>query len=503
MAGIIAANLLHIPLWITAVITVLIFTTTIIFLKSKISSSLAALTILFFATFMTNATSTREVMPHGKRLVTTLDITETPYTNGRWQKAAADVSQFRLYDANFDVSESTPEKTWHKSNEKVVIRFDTAHKIAIGDRLITTGYAGALGTKQYEDYAKLMERRGYSASVWVDESQKVIVLPDKHRTLRYYAARMQSAAGERLERLHLTPEAMGIASAMSIGERRTMDKITKENYSLTGTSHLLSVSGLHVGIIAMLVNALLLFVPAFRYGHIVKNIVAIAIIWLYAFVSGLSPSVVRAALMFTGAQAAFASSRSSSRLNILLATATVMLLVNPNYLYDISFQLSFAAVAGIFILYMPLYGLVKCRFKILNVFWGVFMVGLAATLTTTPLVSYYFGQIPIIGLVINPVVIATANVVVLLSMFWIMIPASFLNGIFSACIGFFAELQNSIISAGASIDWVAIPVKLQLWQVLSIYIAALTGCLLAQRYRSQRKEPNPAYETVREQMKED
>lgn len=494
VAGIVAANTVVLPLWLAAGLAVISFAATIIFLRRPASSLLTALTIFLFAVTITEATKTREVMPHGKLMVMTLNVTDTPETKGRWIKASAVVDKYRLYD--------TDNGEWNKSAEKVILRIDTTRKISIGDRLIATGYAGALGNKAYEGYVNLMKRRGYSATVWVGANSNIILLPEKHRTLRYYAARMQSAAGERLDRLHLSPEAMSIASAMSIGKRSAMDKATNESYSKTGTSHLLSVSGLHVGIIAMLVNFLLWLLPAFRYGHIIKNIVAIAVIWLYAFVTGLSPSVVRAAIMFTGAQAALASSRSSGRLNILLATATVMLLVNPNYLYDISFQLSFVAVAGIFLLYMPLYNLVKSRFKVLNAFWAVFMVGLAATLATTPLVSYYFGQIPVIGLIINPAVIATSNVVVLLSMLWIIIPVGFLNGIFSTAIGFCADLQNTIIASGASESWAALPAKLQLWQVLALYATALTAYFIVYRYRSKHPKPEKAYITVREHLED-
>ena len=140
-------------------------------------------------------------------------------------------------------------------------------------------------------------------------------------------------------------------------------------------------------------------------------------------------------MMFTGAQLALAASRTGNSANILLATATVMLLVNPNYLYDISFQLSFTAVAGIFLFYRPLYGLVHSRIKALNAFWAIFMVGLAASLATAPLVSYYFGRIPLIGIILNPLLILTANATVLLSLLWIIAPLPLLQGPFSAAIG--------------------------------------------------------------------
>lgn len=483
--GIVTANAVDIPIWVSATLAVLLLTTALVFLKKSYSSVLTALTVFFTACLTTTLTATQQIIPHDEKLVMAITITDTPEQSGQWTKASARIDSYRHYNAD--------TSAWHKSDEKMIARFDSSLSPEAGDRMIVTGRVGNLGTKDYASYVSLMKRRGYSATLWVNQYDKVVMLPEKHRDLRYLGLRMQAAADERLSRLRLTQSAMNTAEAMSLGIRSGMDKQTRDEYSATGASHLLSVSGFHVGIVAMLVNILLWLLPSVRSGHIIKNATAIIVIWLYALMTGLSPSVVRSAAMFSGAQLAFASSRGYAGGNILLATASVMLLLAPNYLYDISFQLSFAAVAGIFTLYKPLYNSVKSRFKVTNAFWSVFMVGLAATLVTIPLVSYYFGRIPVIGILINPFLILTANITVLLSIFWILMPIPLLNGIFSTAINFAANLQNDMIAVSAAKSWASLPLRVEMWQALLIYAAAIAAGIII--YTKRRDEAQKKQKT--------
>lgn len=483
VAGIVAANAVRLPLWPVAAAAGLALAAAALTGRRPAAASLLTYAAIFLsAATAALATRTRAVMPHGQRLVMTMAVTDTPEEAGHWRKATVRIDRYRAFAGD--------DTAWHFSGEKAVARFDTSFHIRPGERLIATGYAGELGSADYAGYVRLMQRRGYSHSVWVDGRQELLSLPGRHLTPRCYAARMQAAVAERLSRLGLSPAAYGTAAAMSIGYRGGLPAEVRDDYGTTGASHLLAVSGLHVGIVAMLVNLLLWLLPAFRYGHIVKNAAAITAIWLYTALTGLPPSAVRAAMMFTGAQLALAASRTGNSANILLATATVMLLVNPNYLYDISFQLSFTAVAGIFLFYRPLYGLVHSRIKALNAFWAIFMVGIAASLATAPLVSYYFGRIPLIGIVLNPLLILTANATVLLSLLWIIVPLPLLQGLFSAAIGAAAGLQNAVVGIAAEKSWASLPLRLEVWQVIALYAAVLAACLLLRGRKTEHNEPS-------------
>lgn len=480
-AGILAANAVAVSVWAAAAGTAAAIAGAALTGRRPRTASLLTYAAIFLsAATVTLATRPHAVLPHGERLVMTLGIADTPETAGRWMRATARIDRYRRCDR---------EDTWHRSGEKAVVRIDTAFRIRAGQRLVATGYASPLGTPEYAWYTRLMQRRGYSQSVWINDRQELILLPDAYRSPHGIASGMQAAAAERLARLDLTPAAYGTAAAMSIGYRGGLPDEVRDDYGTTGASHLLAVSGLHVGIVAMLVNLLLWLLPAFRYGHVVKNAAAITVIWLYTLLTGLSPSAVRAALMFSGAQLALAASRSGNSANILLATASVMLLIRPDYLYDISFQLSFTAVAGIFLFYRPLYDAVRSRFRLANAFWAVFLVGLSASFATAPLVSYYFGRIPLIGIVINPLLILTANATVLLSILWILLPLPPLNALFSTAIEGAAGLQNAVIDASADKGWASLPLELTVVQVLLLYALMLAGGILLRSRLAARRPP--------------
>ena len=479
IAGIVVSDVCHAALWpMAAVAVVMAVGAALCCQKYTAVASLLVYGMLFFAAAaMTAATRTRGVLPCGEKVVMTLGITDMPEVSGRWSRATAHVNEFRL------VAE---EDGWRRSGEKVVVRFDTSFHVTAGQRLIATGYASALGSEDYAGYVRLMQRRGYSRSVWVNDTQDIVVLPERKVTLKIVAAHWQAEAARRLAELGLSEESYATAAAMSIGTRGNFPDTLRDDYNTTGAAHLLAVSGLHVGMVAMLVNILLWPLPVLRRGHILKNCAAVVAIWFYAMLSGMSPSVGRAAMMFTGAQFAFAVSRTGNGTNIFFATAAVMLLINPNYLFDISFQLSFAAVAGILMLYKPLYGMVKGRFKFTNAIWALFMVGLAASLATTPLVSYYFGRIPIVGVIINPLLILVANVTVLLSLLWILMPIPFLTGIFSKVIDMSAWLQNSLIAVSADKWWASVPARMEMWHVLLLYVMWLCVYVILRSRRIER-----------------
>jgi competence protein ComEC len=258
---------------------------------------------------------------------------------------------------------------------------------------------------------------------------------------------------------------------MTTGDRVGITTELRRAYSHTGASHLLAVSGLHVGIIFLIINMLLYLLPLAPRGHIAKNIVAIVAIWLYAALTGLSPSATRAAFMFTGAQLALASSQARNSANIMSGTALVMLAVKPGLLFDISFQLSFIAVAAIMAWFSPLYRLVRSRFRLLNALWATLLIGLVASTATMPLVSHTFGVFSPAGIVLNPLVITTAHLVIGLSLLWILVPAPVLEPVFRWLVGGPAWLQNRVVESVAGVPGAAVEWTMPLWLVFIFYTA--------------------------------
>ncbi len=189
-----------------------------------------------------------------------------------------------------------------------------------------------------------------------------------------------------------------------------------------------------------------------------------------------------------GSEISFTASRTRSATNIMCGTAVVMLALWPGLAFDISFQLSFVAVAAIMAWFAPLYRLVASRWRLLNALWATLLVGFVASLGTMPLVSYTFGVFSPVGIVLNPLVIITAHLTIGASLLWIALPAPWLEGVFRWLAGGPAWLQNRVVELVADIPGAAVEWTMPLWMVFAVYAAMIifTAWLAG---RSRESEP--------------
>lgn len=362
---------------------------------------------------------------------------------------------------------------WHAASDRVVLWADTALHLAAGQRIICSGSIRPFSSR-HENYRRLMTRRGYAGTLSLNQRQVLQAETVPTGSLHRWAV-------ERLNRLRLAPEEKALCNAMAAGERSGLTAAMRNAYSRSGTSHLLAVSGLHVGIVFSLVNLLLWGLPALwsRRGHLVRNLVAVALIWLYAAVADFPPSVVRAALMFSALQFALSTASAGTGLNTLAATAFAMLLFRPSYLGDISFQLSFLAVGAILAWSVPLCRRFRTGRRWID--WPVtaLVVGGVSALVTAPLVSHTFGIVSLVGLAVNPAAIVLAHVVVFASVVWIVLPATSLAPVFEAAIGTAAGLLNRLADAAASLPGGSFDFRLTAGQTAACYAVFLATTLLA------------------------
>lgn len=203
-----------------------------------------------------------------------------------------------------------------------------------------------------------------------------------------------------------------ILSALTLGYKRELDPETKRIFSASGASHVLAVSGLHVGIIFWILNILFGFLQKMKTGRILFVIISISILWIYAFIAGLSPSVMRASTMFSIFVIGENINRKPNTYNSLAASAFLLLLINPNNLYDIGFQLSYAAVFGIVFLQPKLEKTILVKTKLLKFFWELITVSISAQIATFPLTSFYFGQFPTYFWLTNTFVIPAVMILI-------------------------------------------------------------------------------------------
>lgn len=201
-------------------------------------------------------------------------------------------------------------------------------------------------------------------------------------------------------------DAQNLLVALVLGYRSDLSKDIVNAFTDTGTTHVLSVSGLHVGIIYYVFNLLLGWIlPKTRKGILVKGLLIFLLIWFYALITGLSPCICRAAVMISFIVVAKASDKRLNTYNLIACSAFLLLLYDPFLINDVGFQLSYAALTGIIFLQPKIDAWLVVESKIAKEIWMLIGVSLAAQVSTLPITLYYFHQFPNYFLVANVIVI--------------------------------------------------------------------------------------------------
>ncbi|MGV3539312.1 MAG: ComEC/Rec2 family competence protein, partial [Rufibacter sp.] len=217
---------------------------------------------------------------------------------------------------------------------------------------------------------------------------------------------------------------VAIAHALVLGVQNDLDASLRNAYAKTGTMHVLAVSGLHVG---LLYGVLLFFLKPLRRGKTSRLLIflfIVGLVWFYAFVTGMSASVLRSVTMFSFVEFGLLLRKRSSILNTLSLVALGLLLYEPNYLLDVGFQLSFLAVAGIVLLQPIFLNWWSPERKAVKFVWELLAISVAAQLATFPLSLYYFHQFPVYFWVANLVAVPLTSIglyigVAFMLLFWV------------------------------------------------------------------------------------
>ncbi len=285
-----------------------------------------------------------------------------------------------------------------------------------------------------------------------------------------------------------------LLQALTLGRTSGLDPELRARYARTGLAHLLSVSGLHVGIIFLILNLLFGWIRLFRNGCVASGLLVIAALFGYALLTGLSPSVVRAVVMFSLLQIGLMLSRSTNSLNTLCAAALVLLLWNPYLLYHIGFQLSFAATAAIVTLYPPLARRWMPRWPVLRWLWSLTLVGLTAQLGVFPLILYHFGQIQPGGLLLNPIVWFTVPTLIVGSVVYLASGWSWLAVFLHTVAGW----QNRLVEQWAAAPWIAWEeLEISVWSCIALYLPVIVLIRWLNRSDGQRLPYSSDFEAAR------
>lgn len=313
---------------------------------------------------------------------------------------------------------------------------DRSRSLSIGDGLKVQSHIKPNSTWRQGrfDYRRYLEVHGYTGQTFVAswKWQKVEVslkgLSRIERT-RLFMLKQRSLLLHRLSPEEDTSlespfyNAYAVVAAMALGDKSALSRELKETYAVTGASHVLALSGLHLSIIYMLLSLLVVN----RRWQMFSQVFIVVNIWVFVFLVGMSVTVVRAAVMVSVYALLSLGHRDKMSVNTLAFTAIVMLIVKPVSLFDAGFQMSFAAVFAILVL-VPLFDRVfpegfLMSHRVVKWLWALVAVSLAAQIGTAPLVWYHFGRIPLWSVLTNVVVVPAAGLIVCLAGLTLLFPS--------------------------------------------------------------------------------
>ena len=268
------------------------------------------------------------------------------------------------------------------------------------------------------------------------------------------------------------------ASALVLGVTDGLDSDLMQAYASTGAMHVLAVSGLHVSIIYWMILLLGKPIEKLRSGKAMLAVISVVLLWIYAFVTGWSPSVLRAVMMFTFVAMARPWKQSTNIYNTMAASAFCLLLYDPFFLMSVGFQLSYIAVFGIVFIHPHLYLLWEPKRRLWDEIWKVTSVSIAAQIATVPISLYYFHQFPNYFLIANLLVIPASFVVLVAGL--AVLPAAFIP-VIASVVGFLLQwviyLMNSIVVIIGSLPF-GVSKNIYIDGTQALLLTGITLCVL-------------------------
>lgn len=273
-------------------------------------------------------------------------------------------------------------------------------------------------------------------------------------------------------------EEKALAEAMSIGYRHGISKEVRQQFSASGLSHLLALSGFHISIIYILFSSLFVWARGSVAGRNLTGILVLMFLWGYAFFTGMSPSIVRAVIFCTITELCIIMQGDVRLINSCALAAFIILLIEPLMIGHIGFQLSFTSVIGISLLYKRIPR---------NSLLSILSITLICTVFTFPLIAYHFGSVPVYGLLSNILAAIPAYSIVFCSALWwiltlIGLPAMWLLHI----IIYMASILMSIARIVSSLPYATIAYSPTVPETLLWYMVILSAVTLCHKITARR-----------------
>ena len=335
-----------------------------------------------------------------------ISVAEPPTVNSSGVKIVAEI-EFRREGGK-----------WVRSSGNAVMHLKTkpgAVPLQFGDHVLVHAIFNVISNNSNPhgfNYAKYLERKGITHQVFIGPYGWQKINLDPSSVIRKAAFRVRDRLLDILRENRVEGREFAVAAALLLGYVDDLDAGLRSDYAATGAMHVLSVSGMHVGIIYIFLEFLLGFMNRTKAGRLLKAVILLVFIWFYALLTGLSPCVLRSAAMLSLPILGKSLNRSPDMYNIISASVLFILALDPFLILDVGFQLSYLAVTGIVVLYKPVYDLYVTSAWLPDKIWSVVAISIAAQAATLPITLYTFHQFPNYFMLTNIFVVPLSSLII-------------------------------------------------------------------------------------------
>ncbi len=344
-----------------------------------------------------------------------------------------------------------------------------------------------LNPYQY-DYSKYLSKQYVFHQVTITKDQLLNNKTFEWSVFRI-ADQLRKKINQKLQKHSFSKKELSVINALLLGQKQHISKETFEDYRDAGVIHILAVSGLHVGILLLLINPLLLIIERhIKHGKIIRLALTLLILWSFAIITGLSPSVLRAVTMFSFLAIGLQFRSKTSIYNSLFISAFILLCCDPLLIFAVGFQLSYLAVFAIVWLQPILERLFRPRFYITKKLWATFTVTIAAQLGLLPLTLFYFHQFPVLFFISNLIIIPFLGVLLGFGILTILLAVlDFLPQNMAILFGTSIDLMNTIIHKIAQQEaFVITNISCSAQTAMILYFVIISSVLILKKYNKKR-----------------
>ncbi len=332
------------------------------------------------------------------------------------------------------------------------------------------------------DYAQYLANKQIYAQLYCKKSE-IQISRTLQKDIWYYSGRLHSRILKNLESAHFSKDEMNVALALILGQQQEISADIIKDYQYSGATHVLSVSGLHVGFIMLFIMFILKPIPNTRKGSAIKLVSILISLAGFAVISGLSPSVLRSVVMFSFVAIGNHLRRSGNIYHTLLVSILLILLFEPYFLFDVGFQLSYLALFFIVWLQPELDKIWKPKNKIIVYIWNALTVSFAAQIGTLPLCLYYFHQFPGLFFVTNIIILPVLSFIMIAGIIVMIIaifksPPDILVYIFEKSI----FILNQLIHYVASFESFVIQgISFNFYYLITLYLVIISATIWSKK----------------------